>query len=76
MPIVAGMGGNAGTQTLAVTVRALATNQLTSSNTWRMIVPRVPDRAANGLVLGALIGIGVCAGVRQRGDLGMVIARR
>ena len=30
MPIVAGMGGNAGTQTLAVTVRALATNQLTS----------------------------------------------
>ena len=33
MPIVAGMGGNAGTQTMAVTVRALATNQLTSSNT-------------------------------------------
>ncbi len=33
MPIVAGIGGNAGTQTLAVTVRALATNQLTGSNT-------------------------------------------
>jgi magnesium transporter len=32
MPIVAGVGGNAGTQTLAVTVRALAMNQLTSSN--------------------------------------------
>ena len=31
MPIVSGMGGNAGTQTLAVVVRALATNQLTSS---------------------------------------------
>ena len=30
------MGGNAGTQTMAVTVRALATNQLTSSNTGRM----------------------------------------
>ena len=29
MPIVAGMGGNAATQTMAVTVRALATNQLT-----------------------------------------------
>ena len=31
MPIVSGMGGNAGTQTLAVAVRAIATNQLTSS---------------------------------------------
>ena len=38
MPIVSGMGGNAGTQTLAVAVRALATNQLTSSNTRRMIL--------------------------------------
>ena len=35
MPIVAGMGGNAGTQTLAVAVRALATNQLTELNTLR-----------------------------------------
>src|SRR3546814_13363809 len=35
MPIVAGVGGNAGTQTMAVTVRALATNQLTESNTLR-----------------------------------------
>ena len=33
MPIVARIGGNAGTQTMAVTVRALATNQLTRSNT-------------------------------------------
>src|SRR3546814_4682791 len=37
MPIVSGMGGNAGTQTMAVAVRALATNQLTSSNTIRQI---------------------------------------
>jgi magnesium transporter len=36
-PIVASLGGNAGTQTLAVTVRALATNQLTQSNTIRSI---------------------------------------
>src|SRR3546814_4691424 len=35
MPIVAFMGGNAGTQTMAVAVRALATNQLTQSNTIR-----------------------------------------
>src|SRR4051812_11469606 len=37
MPIVAGVGGNAGTQTLAVTVRAIATNQLTGSNRWRAV---------------------------------------
>jgi magnesium transporter len=44
MPIVAGVGGNAGTQTLAVTVRALATNQLTQSNTVRAIVRRIGSR--------------------------------
>jgi magnesium transporter len=58
MPIVSGMGGNAGTQTLAVVVRALATNQLTSSNTWRMIWREFRIAASNGLVLGLLIGVG------------------
>jgi len=73
MPIVAGMGGNAGTQTMAVTVRALATNQLTSSNTQRMIFREFQIALSNGLVLGALIGTGVWM-VFGRGDLGMVIA--
>ncbi|MFM2301080.1 MAG: magnesium transporter [Pseudomonadota bacterium] len=59
MPIVSGMGGNAGTQTLAVIVRALATNQLTSSNTWRMIAREFTIASANGLALGVLIGSGV-----------------
>lgn len=59
MPIVSGMGGNAGTQTLAVIVRALATNQLTSSNTWRMIAREFSIASANGLALGVLIGTGV-----------------
>ncbi len=59
MPIVSGMGGNAGTQTLAVTVRALATNQITSSNTWRMIGREFSIATANGLALGAMIGTGV-----------------
>ena len=59
MPIVSGMGGNAGTQTLAVTVRALATNQLTSANTWRMILREFGIALANGFTLGALIGVGV-----------------
>jgi magnesium transporter len=73
MPIVAGMGGNAGTQTMAVTVRALATNQLTSSNTRRMIFREFRIAVANGLALGILIGLGVWL-VFHRGDLGTVIA--
>jgi magnesium transporter len=52
------MGGNAGTQTLAVVVRAIATNQLTSSNTIRMIAREFQIAAANGVALGILIGAG------------------
>ena len=59
MPIVAGMGGNAGTQTLAVAVRALATNQLTESNTVRAFGRELTIALANGLTLGVLIGTGV-----------------
>ena len=58
MGIVSGMGGNAGTQTLAVVVRAIATNQLTSSNTVWMIVREFRIALANGMVLGVLIGLG------------------
>ena len=58
MPIVSGMGGNAGTQTLAVVVRALATNQLTDSNTWWMVARELRIAAANGAALGTVTGIG------------------
>jgi magnesium transporter len=73
MPIVSGMGGNAGTQTLAVIVRALATNQLTSSNTWRMIGREFAIASVNGLSLGVLIGIGVAL-IYDNPLLGGVIA--
>ncbi len=58
MGIVNGMGGNAATQTMAVTVRALATNQLTSSNTVRMIRRELMIALANGVGLGALMAVG------------------
>ena len=61
MTIVSGMGGNAGTQTLAVVVRAIATNQLTDSNTWWMILRELRIALANGLLLGGLIGGGSLA---------------
>jgi magnesium transporter len=73
MPIVSGMGGNAGTQTLAVVVRALATNQLTSSNTKRMIVREFRIATANGVMLGTLIGLGTYVIFRNT-DLSIVIA--
>jgi len=71
MGIVTGMGGNAGTQTLAVVVRALATNQLTESNTWRMIGREFRIAAANGIMLGLFIGIGSYAFYRHA-DLAIV----
>jgi len=71
MGIVTGMGGNAGTQTLAVVVRAIATNQLTSSNSVRMIGREFKIAAANGLALGLLIGIGAFF-LYHRSDLAIV----
>ena len=59
MPIVAGVGGNAGTQTLAVTVRAIATNQLTGSNRWRAVGRELRVAILNGLTIAVLIGVGV-----------------
>jgi magnesium transporter len=73
MPIVAGVGGNAGTQTLAVTVRALATNQLTQSNTWRAVTREIRVALLNGLTIALLIGTGVSL-VLQSAQLGAVIA--
>ena len=58
MGIVSGMGGNAGTQTLAVTVRALATNQLTKSNMARTVLRELRIATVNGASLGAMIGLG------------------
>nr|WP_310523065.1 magnesium transporter [Polymorphobacter sp.] len=73
MPIVASMGGNAGTQTMAVAVRALATNQLTESNARRAVWREVRISLLNGATLAALIGIGVAV-IFHSPALGLVIA--
>ncbi|NNC48757.1 MAG: magnesium transporter [Sphingomonas sp.] len=59
MPIVAALGGNAGTQSLAVTVRALATNQLTGANRWRTVGREFQVAILNGITIAAILGIGV-----------------
>ena len=73
MPIVAGVGGNAGTQTLAVTVRALATNQITSSNRWRAVGRELRVALLNGGTVALVIGVGVSL-VFANPLLGLVIA--
>ena len=49
MPIVASMGGNAGTQTMTVAVRAIATRELSSANAWRIIQRELLVGVLNGL---------------------------
>ncbi|MFV0493441.1 MAG: magnesium transporter, partial [Pseudorhodobacter sp.] len=52
MPIVASMGGNAGTQTMTVAVRSLATRDLTAQNALRVIRREAAVGALNGLIFG------------------------
>ncbi|PST24560.1 magnesium transporter [Mesorhizobium plurifarium] len=73
MPIVAGMGGNAGSQTMTVTVRALATRGLDIHNAPRIIRREAGVGLLNGMIFGAFIGL--VAGVWfQDADLGGIIA--
>ncbi|WP_299616855.1 magnesium transporter [Pelagibius sp.] len=57
MPIVASMGGNAGTQTLTVAVRALAMRDLSAGNAWRFVGRELLVGVANGLMFALLAGI-------------------
>ena len=57
MPIVAGMGGNAGSQTMTVTVRALATRDLDIYNAGRIIRREMGVGFLNGVIFAVLIGI-------------------
>ncbi|PWC54353.1 magnesium transporter [Azospirillum sp. TSO22-1] len=72
MPIVASMGGNAGTQTLTVVVRALATRELSPSNVWRVFGKELAVALINGVVFAMLVGI--IAWVWFEPTIGVVIA--
>lgn len=73
MPIVASMGGNAGTQSLTVAVRAIATRDLTGANVWRVIRREVLVGLINGVIFALVMGV---VGVLWFGSpaLGYVIA--
>ncbi len=57
MPIVASMGGNAGTQALTVAVRAIATRDLTGANIWRVVRREATVGLVNGLVFALVMGL-------------------
>jgi len=72
MPIVASMGGNAGTQTMTVAVRALATRQLGRGNAGRVIRREIMVGVMNGVAFAVIMGA-IAAAWFQVADLGLVI---
>ena len=72
MPIVASMGGNAGTQTMTVAVRALATHDLSDANAWRVVRREFLVGVINGLGFAVIMGA-IAAAWFQVTDLGIVI---
>jgi len=57
MPIVASMGGNAGTQTLAVTIRAIATRELSSRNFAKVVSKEFIIGILNGIIFAIITGV-------------------
>ncbi len=57
MPIVASMAGNAGTQTLTVAVRAIATRELGATNAMRVVRKEIYAGLVNGLFFAAIVGV-------------------
>jgi magnesium transporter len=72
MPIIAGMGGNAGTQALAVTVRRLALGLIPPHLAFRVVRKEVLVGMTNGLAIGVVVG-GVAALLGERNILGLVV---
>jgi len=73
MPIVASMGGNAGMQTLAVTIRAIATKELSSSNINKIITKEFFIGVLNGIIFAIITGVIVQFWFKQI-DLSIIIA--
>jgi len=72
MPIVAGIGGNSGNQTIAMIVRALALDQINTSSAWKLITKEVGVSIVNGLIWGTIVGLFTFA-IYQNVSLGLVM---
>jgi magnesium transporter len=73
MPIVSALGGSAGAQTVAVIVSSIASRDLTSANTRRVILREAGSAALIGLVFAVLLGV-IAVVWFQMAALGLVIA--
>ncbi|MFM8332093.1 MAG: magnesium transporter [Candidatus Methylumidiphilus sp.] len=73
MPIVAGIGGNTGTQTSTLIIRSLALGLISPANVRKLVTKEIGIAVLNGLVWGSLIGI-VAYGLYRDVQLGMVMA--
>lgn len=72
MPIIAGIGGNSGNQTITMIVRALALDQINTSSAWKLITKEIGVSLVNGLIWGTVIGLLTFA-IYQNADLGLVM---
>jgi magnesium transporter len=72
MPIVASMGGNAGTQTMTVAVRALATKELNPANIPRVVIRETAVGLINGMVFAVIMAL-IAVAWFGTGKLGFVI---
>jgi magnesium transporter len=73
MPVVAGMGGNAATQTLAVVVRGIALGQVTWSNARHALIKEGIVGLGNGLATGLAGALAVFATTRGNWELGLIL---
>ena len=66
MPVVAGLGGNAGTQTLTLITRGIALGEISFANAWRALVKESLVALVNGTAIGIVMAVGTYA---WKGDL-------
>ncbi|GJL72519.1 MAG: magnesium transporter MgtE [Nitrosomonas sp.] len=72
MPIIAGIGGNSGNQTITMIVRALALEQVNTDNAWKLIAKEIGVSAVNGLIWGVIVGVFTYV-IYQNASLGLVM---
>jgi magnesium transporter len=73
MPIVAGVGGNSGNQTITMIVRAIALGQVNQDSTFQLITKEIGVSIVNGVVWGSVVGLFTYA-IYQNVQLGLVMA--
>ena len=73
MPVIAGVGGNAGTQALATSVRRLILHPERSARLWGLIAREAATGAVNGIGIGAVVG-GVAVLLGETWKLGLVVS--